>query len=440
MTKTWKGKATAVAASVLAIGLGIAALAYAQTIAIPLVPSIGSADIVKIIPGGAPTAQDQYAPAPLLGSYSNTLPGGNSENALIGGDFSSNLFQDGTSVGSITTTLTYTADQWFAWSGAATTLTVTQQTGAADITAGFNASLRVNKGSGAGVVQACIGQEVATVDSLRFQGQTAEFDFHAKAGPNFSAANSNLQVSIVTGTGTDEGASKLAFAFNAGGGGSSTWTGQANAAANLLVPISTTWSRYTVVAPIPATATEIAVLICYTPVGTGVAGDWFEFTGAQLVRNASLATAAGTAGLVLPVNDLRAKSFARRSTFDEQRLQQAFYYRINESATTIIQRAMCAVSSTSLAVCQINFPVPMRVAPTMSYTAGFTLTVAAQTSAVVCTATRTSTTLTGAAASVSGVPIDCTSAAGFGGVGTAAQLYDLGTGSSTGVIKASARF
>jgi hypothetical protein len=430
-----------IAAGLGVLGLAFGGLALAQVYPPPQVTSIGPTDLFQDVVGGAAVTGNVYANALQVGTYGQTLAGGNPENILVGGDMGTNLFQDGASVGSITTTITYTADQWAAWSGAATTLTVTQQTGATDITAGFTASLRVNKGSGAGVVPACILQEVLSADSVRFQGTTAEFDFHAKAGPNFSAASSNLNVSIVYGTGTDEGVSKLAFAFNAGGGGSSTWTGQANAAANLAVPINTSWNRYSVVAPIPATATELAVIICYTPVGTGVAGDWYEFTGAQLVRNPALTTVAGAAGAVLTANDTRAKSFSRRLNADEARLQYNYYYRINESATVLNIRASCGISTASIANCLVPFPGPMRVAPTMTYTAGFEASATtASTSATVCTGLTTSATLTGSAASTTSVLVNCASSGGFGAAGTTAFLWDIGTGSATGVIKASARF
>jgi len=361
-----------IAGSLVALGFAVAAIA--QVITVPQVTQIGAGDLFLDIVGGSPQANNQYATAAQLGTYGNTLTGGNAENAIVGGDFGTNLFQRGTSVGSITTTALYTADRWIAWSGTATTLTVTQQTGAGDITARYSASLRVNKGSGAGVVQSCIAQEIESVNSYRFQGTTAEFDFHAKAGANFSAASSNLQVSIVYGTGVDEGTSKLAFQFNGGGGGSSTWAGQTNAASNLLVPITTGWARYTVVAAIPATATELAVIICYTPVGTGVAGDWFEFTGAQLVVNPALTAAAGAAGAVLSPNDSRAKAFYHRPQEIETALQQRYTYSINErnSAGAVQTPLGSAQGTTTTCTMYIPFPVVMRAAPT--YTNAITAT------------------------------------------------------------------
>jgi hypothetical protein len=215
-------------------------------------------------------------------------------------------------------------------------------------------------------VPVCVTQEIATTNSLRLQGQPTEFSFYAKAGPNFSAANSNLNVSIVWGTGTDEGISKLAFQFNGGGGGSSTWAGQTNAASNLVVPISSAgFNRVGVAATIPATATEVAAIICYTPVGTGVAGDWFEFTGAQMVPNAALAGVVGASGVVLNSNDVRMKSFARRPAALEAILQYQYTYAIAEAAAGVVQTPVgSAQGTTTTCTTYIPFPVAMRAAPT----------------------------------------------------------------------------
>lgn len=424
-------------------GAAVAALfsgaAYGQAVSpIPQVTSIGATDLFQDIPNGQPSAMNYYAPASLLGNYGATQAGNNPENSLIGGDATTNLFQRGTTGSSVTTTITYGGpDRWAYWSGTNTAMTVSRDSTAGDISGSFQYGFKMARTSGqTGVVQTCMIQEVETANSYGFSGQTAEIDFHATAGSNFSAAGSAMTVVLITGTGTDEGVSKAAFNYNAGGGGSSTWAGQVNTAVS--VPITTTNTRYTVAIPAPAGTTEVAVALCFTPVGTAGTNDYVAFSGIQLVRNSALAAVAGSTGAVLNTNDARAKAFSRRLTGMEAALQLRYFYRITESATVIGQRALCAVSTTSLAVCQIKFPLPMRVAPTMTYTAGFALTGSAQTGANVCAAVRTSTTLTGAAATNEIVPIDCTSSAAFGAAGTIAQLYDLGTGSSTGVISASA--
>ncbi len=245
-----------------AVAIGaVASLALAQSISVPQVTAIGPNDLFQDIAGGQPSAQSVYAPASLLGNYSATQAGNNPTNSLIGGDFTSNLFQDGTTVSSITTATTYVADQWAAFSGTSTTLAGAQETAAADIPAAYGASLRITR-SGAGVVQSCVAQIVPNANALRYQGSTAEFDFHALAGSGFSAASSNLSVLVVTGTGTNDSMVNLGKTINSALSGTA-WAGAATS--TVLVPINTNWNRYTVVAPVPATATELAVAICWTP-------------------------------------------------------------------------------------------------------------------------------------------------------------------------------
>jgi hypothetical protein len=349
---------------------GAVAAALAQSYPPPRVQSIGPNDLVKIVPGGNPAVGDQWMPATLFGNYPQTQPGNNPENALIGGDFSTgqNLWQRGVSVAlaSATYYVGYTADRWFAWGGTSTPATITQQ---ADAPAGYLDSLQIVKGSLTGVVPVTIAQEVESDNSLQFQGQTAEFDCHLKALSGFSAASSQVLMTISYGTGTDEGSTDYAYGLNAhGGAGTTAWAGQINA--SVLVPITTSWGRYSIVAPIPTGATEVAAAIGFTPVGTGTATDGFKMAGCQLVRNSALTTVAGTtlgtATLLNAQQAPSAKAFARRLTAQEQVLQQRYYYQINEPAASKIVSQGGAYETATICDVAIKLPVSMRVAPTIT--------------------------------------------------------------------------
>jgi hypothetical protein len=119
-----------------AIGaVALAGIALAQPV-ITRVTSIGSSDLIQVIPGGAPSAQSVYATSALLGNYSETLTGNNPENALIGGDSTTNLWQRATTGSSVTTTATYGGpDRWTYWSGTNTAMTVSRTTTAGDLPA-----------------------------------------------------------------------------------------------------------------------------------------------------------------------------------------------------------------------------------------------------------------------------------------------------------------
>lgn len=351
-----------------AIGLlALGAVAYSQVPSVPQVTSINSNDLFQDVVNGFPQAGNQYASATLLGNYAASLGGNNPENALIGGDATTNLFAYGTTGSSVTTTVTYGGpNRWAYWSGASTAMTVSQDSTAADLPAsGYEYAFKMARTSGqTGVVQVCMAQEVESVNSYAFAGSTAELDFHAIPGSNYSPASANVQPYIIYGTGADEGTNKLAFGLNAGGQGTVGWTGQVNLTANVALGGG---GRITFAAPIPATATEIAVAICFTPVGTAGTNDYVALSGIQLTRNSALTAAAGSAGVGL-FNDSRAKSFSRRSQALETTLQQRYYWKASESVTTDF--GTCLAVSTTSGRCFIPNPTTMRVAPTPTATVG----------------------------------------------------------------------
>ncbi len=408
----------------------------------PQVSIVGPTDLFQDVVGGNAQAGNVYASALTLAGYNGSLP--TKGNALIGGDAATNLWQRGTTGSSVTTTTTYGGPDRFAyWSGTATAMTVSRDSTAADLPASaYPYAFKMARTSGqTGVIPVCMAQAVETANSYQFQGQTAEFDFHAVAGANFSAASSNITAYIVTGTGVDEGIAKMAFGINAGGGGGSGWTGQANATA-AVIPISTVNGRYAAIATIPTTATEIGVAICWTPVGTAGTNDYIALAGLQLVRNSSLAASVSTTvGQVCgtTAGTVQCAAFDRRLQGVETMLQLRYFYQITESSTSKIVEGECISSTTSISNCFVKFPQNMRVAPTMTYATGFLASAqAASTSGFACTGLTTSATVTGFGPSTTGVLIDCASSAGGPAAGTAGWFWDAGTGSPTGSIQASA--
>lgn len=323
------------------------------------------------LPSGLNPASESVTTSQIAG-YIGASRGTGFRNALIGGDFTTNLWQRGTSVGSITTTYLYTADRFFAWSGTSTTASVAQDTTAGEVPVGYAMAAKVAR-TGTGVVQTCFSQVVESGGSYLFQNTTPEFDFWATAGAGFSAANSNLQVYITYGTGVDEGAQKLAFGLNAGGGGSSGWTGQTNVAA-ALVPISATVGRYVAVGTvIPATATEVAATICWKPVGASPTNDYVALAGLQLTRNSSLSYLAGTA---VATTNVQASAFERRPQEIETGLQERYFYRVAEPSNGAAVAGICQAVGASTNICNVFSPTAMRTAtPTIVITTAGTFKV-----------------------------------------------------------------
>lgn len=295
-------------------------------------------------------------------------------NAIVGGDFGQNLWGRGTSVGSITSTYLYTANNFFAWSGASTTASVAQDSTAAEKPATYQLAAKVSR-TGTGVIQTCFAQAIESSNVYRFAGRTAELDFNAYSGAGFSAANSALQVYIVYGTGTDEGAQKMAWGLNGGGGGSSGWTGMVNtmnAAAlgganptTATVNIGTaTLGRYVAVASIPSTATELGVALCWKPVGASPSNDYVAFSGIQLAINDNLASYAGT--VQSTASGIQASAFEHRPIALETAIEQRYFQTIAEPAASISVAPSGQGASTTTCVLSIPLPVTMRVAPTFA--------------------------------------------------------------------------
>lgn len=334
-------------------------------------------------------------------------------NALTGGDFGVNLFQRGTTSASITTTLTYGPDRWWGLSGTSTAFTIIKETGATDIFPGTLATARVQRTSGqTGVVATCVGQVLTSADSTRFQGQTAEFSFTADSGANFSAASGLVTATI--GYSVAGAADQTAANFS-----TTSWTGQVNVSQN--VNLTSSFARYSVVAPIPATATQLGLKLCFTPVGTAGTNDWLEFSNAQLDVNptaVALTGVAATAGSAL--------AFETRPAAIEALLQYRYFEQINEPAANI-PVGTCQATGATAGICVIPLPMPMRAAPVFTVTTGtFKVNIAG---------TQT-TWVTPTAATGGAVNNICT--ATIGNTNTAGQMLILSGGGGSGVIGCSA--
>ena len=113
-----------------------------------------------------------------------------------------------------------------------------------------------------------LAQNIETINSVPLAGQTITLSFYAKAGANFSAASSQISPQIYSGTGTDQ---NIFTGF----------TGQATLLSTTAT-LTTSFQRFSYTATVGSTATELAIILGFTPVGTAGANDWFEVTGVQL--------------------------------------------------------------------------------------------------------------------------------------------------------------
>lgn len=320
----------------------------------------------------------------------------------------------------------YSADRWGCYANVTSGASRCQVTTSVPTPpTGFQNSQRLYRTSGALTQPVCMIQEVPTSRSTSLAGQSVIFSIYGQALAGLSADNANAaNLYIFTGTGADEGLGTM----TASPAITPAWTGIATTGSKAIT-LTTSWARYNSgVVAIPLGTTEIGVAVCFTPTATGAGTtDGLAFTGAQLE--------------MVGANSTSPSTFEFRTYADDLYQAQRYYYQITESATVIGVRATCIMSTTSIANCLIRFPNTMRIAPTMTYATGFQASATtASSSATACTALTTTATLTGNAATPESVIMDCASTAGFGAAGTGGFLWDVGTGTPSGAIKASADF
>lgn len=334
-------------------------------------------------------------------------PSPNFRNLLDGADFTIAPWQRNVaglaSAGAIATpianTATYFADRWFHIGGASSSITPSKVTDTAF--PGFSTALKVQRTAANTDTTAIVtAQVLESVDCIRAQGQFMTFSILAKAGANFSGGT--LTISIVGGTGANQSAANLA---------AGSWTGQTTLATLAVTP-NLNYQRFAVstASLVPATITEIGVLVTFTPTGTAGADDSFSMLMAQLELGSA------------------ASPWERRDVQVELEICQRYAWIVAEPASGVFV-ASGNMTSTTNASLIVPLPVQMWKAPAASVTLGTIKVAAAGTSytpsALVGNATHIPTVI-GLSATVAG--------------GTAGQGVTLQGGGGSGYIVISADF
>lgn len=269
-----------------------------------------------------------------LGS-SALLPAGlGFRNVLINGDFK--VWQRGTSF-TVTTGSPYTADRWCVTPGGTANFSASRQTASLD---GFQYCLRFQRtASNTNTSALYLSQPVETVNSVPLANKQVSFSFYARAGANFSAASSALNVRIVTGTGTD------------GNYLAATLTGQAFQL-DTTATLTTSWQRFTYSVLIPSGVNQVQPVFFYTPVGTAGAADYYEITGVQLEQN------------------YQATPFEQRPIGVELALCQRYYQRLSYQTSNYF--AIGQVYPTNNAYAVVDLPTTLRTPATSITVSGTT--------------------------------------------------------------------
>ena len=230
----------------------------------------------------------------------------------------------------------FTADRWQTATGANQACTISRQaTGDTTNLPNIQYALRYQRNSGqTGTGTLAIVQNFESINAIPFAGKTITFSFYARAGANYSAAASILQVQFTSGTGTDQNA------FVSYTGGVTVISQNAT--------LTTTWQRFTYTGSIGATATEFVPQFNFTPVGTASTNDYYEITGVQI----------DVGSVALPFRTYAA------TIQGELAACQRYYWRIGQNADAYSAYTIGFASSTTNAFAVIVHPVNMRVVPT----------------------------------------------------------------------------
>lgn len=355
----------------------------------------------------------------------------NFRNLLVGGDFSTNPFQRGTSTASsISNTVTYQADRFFA-TGGSTSAIIMQSTTTTTVP-GFNTGLTVKRVSATTDTLAInVGQVLETNDSLRAQGQTVCLSFWAAASANYSPTNSALGAFIYSGTGTNQASSA---SLMAAGSLTNQFTCNSTSAgvtgAITSVSLSANMQRFFVIGKVPTSATQIGVMFQMTPVGTAsgapTLADSFQLMGVQLEITSANATQASAAAY--------ASAFEHRAQEIELALCQRYFYQIGEPSAGVVLGVGLAKTA-AIGIVQVPLPVQMRIAPTVTTTIGNICITNGAAGA------QTVTTLSAIGAAAAGATVNSLSVSavtsGTLTIGQGALLVGSG---GTGLIAASAEF
>ena len=232
-------------------------------------------------PGGQITALNSDVPALLALGFS-VVSGpanfnANPRNMIDGGDFSTNPWQrnvpglasGGVIVTPISNTPTYFADRFFAVGGASSAILMAAVADTSVL--GFSQSLKLSRQPGnANTAAINFGQALETADSVRAQGQQVTLSFWAKQGANYSGGA--LSAAIVSGAGANQSAASLV---------AGSWTSQSSFCTGS-ISLTTAMTRYSITGNAPANATQLAILLSWTPSGTAGADDSVTVNGVQL--------------------------------------------------------------------------------------------------------------------------------------------------------------
>jgi hypothetical protein len=242
----------------------------------------------------------------------------------------------------------YTADGWYAFCQAGSAVTVAQVAG---LVSGSQWAAKYQRNAGqTGVGSHTFNFPLDTDELYPMLGKFVRLSFVAKAGANYSAASGNVSVFLIVGTGSPV-RSIIGF------------TGQTTPI-TVVQALTTTSTQFAFTSSvfIPVSTRQAEVSFLWTPVGTAGADDSFTIDDVQLE-------------VVQDANQV-ASPFERLVFQEQLALCQRHFAKTHEYTTVPSSVAgaggatqgstIVAAASAKAVVANWRFPVPMRVAPTVT--------------------------------------------------------------------------
>jgi hypothetical protein len=238
---------------------------FTGTVALPSTTSIGTVSSTEIgyVDGVTSSIQTQ-----LDSKLTATTAVTSGRNRIVNGNM--NVWQRSTDATTTGNNVYATVDRWVNRTGTgAASMRVSRQLSGL---AGTVYCSRVQRPSGNTQTGALnMIHIVDSNNSIPLAGQTVTVSFYARAGSGWTSASSTLGLDFVYGTGTDQFWS--------------SFTGGTNIFSTGYV-LTSSWQRFTTTATISSSAKELYLFYNFNGVGTAGANDFYEITGVQLEPSA----------------------------------------------------------------------------------------------------------------------------------------------------------
>lgn len=270
---------------------------------------------------------------------------GNGANAIINGAF--DIWQRGTSGAGYVSGGGFVADRWQGIrGGAAAGMTMSRQAAQNTALPGVQYCMRMQRDSGNTSTQDVrLFYSMESTNSIPLAGKQVTLSYYVRKGANYSGGD--VIANLYSGTGTDQNLGITGF----------TSVTTVAAATRTVASLTTDWTRVEATATVSAAATQLGMMIYFTPTGTAGTNDYIEITGVQLEVGSAASlfkrNASNIQGELAACQRYYAKSYDQGTAPGSAVAAGAFTLTVGTNTTGYLMQSC-------------RFPVKMRTAPTIT--------------------------------------------------------------------------